>query len=137
MFDNPITIDFPSSEDAPAELDELLAYLRNHGPSGLDAYPLQKTFPAVKQEPVTIAVAVVAGTPALVKSLARVLERWLAEREQTRQKGLDVVAAKASADPRANLRITVRRGFTKDELTLEEFSHTADNSRGGGEEPSP
>jgi hypothetical protein len=130
MFDGPVTIHSQSQSDVgPDDLDDLLSFLRQHGAGEFDPYALQKAFPVVKQEPVTIGIAVIVGTPAVAKSLARLVERWLKERERTRQKALTLAAAKSS-DETGGLRITIERGFKKDVLTIEDFSRVAEQDQG-------
>ena len=123
MNDEPIVISYEGGDqdEAASDLDQLLAFLREHGEADLDPYQLQKPSPGVTQEPITVGLAVIAGSLAAGRAIVKALERWASTREETRQEAL-----KAGAEYRhrndADLRITIRRGLRSDVLTVEEYS---------------
>jgi hypothetical protein len=71
-----------------ADLNQLIRILRAHSADQYQVVPRHDTEEGVHEEPVTIAVALIAGSATAVKAIAGAISRWKAEREKSDREAL-------------------------------------------------
>jgi hypothetical protein len=69
----------------PADLDDLISYLRAQAGGEYQVVARHDTEEGFREEPVTIAVALIAGTATAVKAIAKAISEWKVAKEKTKQ----------------------------------------------------
>ena len=96
----------------PEVLDGLADFLRETGTGEYRVVLVHDTEEGFREEPVTIAIAIVTGSAAVAQAIVRAAGKWLVEREKTRR------AVIGKLDD--GMRITIEEGGRRRTYSLEQ-----------------
>ena len=96
----------------PEVLDELADFLRATRTDDYRVVLVHDTEEGIREEPVTIAIAIVTGSAAVAQAIVRAVGKWLVEREKTRR----AVIGKLEE----GMRITIEEGGRRRTYSLEQ-----------------
>jgi hypothetical protein len=97
-----------------ADLDDLISFLRAQAAGEYQVVARHDTEEGFREEPVTIAVALIAGTATAVKAIAKAISAWKVAREKTNR------AAIARLEP--GLKITIEEGGSYRVISLDKIT---------------
>jgi hypothetical protein len=96
----------------PEVLDELANFLRETSAGDYRVVLVHDTEEGFREEPVTIAIAIVTGSAAVAQAIIRAAGKWLVEREKTKQVAIGTL--------RKDMRITMEEGHRRRTYSLEQ-----------------